>query len=104
MPSNREPNRSGFTMIELLVILAILAFLLGMLVPAVRQVRRAAARTQSSNNLKQLALAMHSINDTYNKLPPVVGSFPVKNEKAGTLFFHLLPFIEHQNIYQQAQG
>jgi prepilin-type N-terminal cleavage/methylation domain-containing protein len=101
---NRNSRRHGFTMIELLVILAILAFLLGMLVPAVQQVRRAASRTQSSNNLKQLALAMHSINDAYRKLPPVVGSFPVKNEKAGTLFFHILPFIEQANVYRQADG
>ena len=103
---NRKPNckRPGFTMIELLLILGILVFLLGFLVPAVQRVRSAASRTQSLNNLKQLALAMHSINDVYNKLPPVVGSFPVKNEKAGTLFFHLLPFIEQNNVYQQAKG
>jgi len=103
---NRKPNckRPGFTMIELLLILGVLLFLLGFLVPAVQRVRSAASRTQSLNNLKQLTLAVHSINDAYNKLPPVVGSFPVKNEKAGTLFFHLLPFIEQNNVYQQAKG
>jgi hypothetical protein len=97
-------SRPGFTMIELLVILGALVFLLGMLVPAIQQVRKAAARTQSFNNLKQMAIAMHSINDVYKKMPPVVGSFPQKDEKAGTLFFHILPYLEQQNIYQQAQG
>jgi type II secretory pathway pseudopilin PulG len=91
-------------MIELLVILAVLAFLVGLLVPAIQQVRRAAARTQSLNNLKQMGIAIHNINDVYGKLPPVVGSFPVKNDKAGTLFFHILPFIEQQNVFQQADG
>ena len=104
MKSKRAQNHSGFTMIELLVILGILLFLLGLLVPAVQQIRRAAARTQSINNLKQLAIGLHNINDAYQKLPPVVVSFPAKNEKAGTLFFHLLPFIEQANAYQQAGG
>jgi type II secretory pathway pseudopilin PulG len=104
MTTRSHPFRPGFTMIELLVILGILVFLLGLLIPAVRQVRRAAARTQSLNNLKQLALAMHSINDAYKKLPPIVGSYPGKDEKPGTLFFHLLPFIEQNNIYKEADG
>jgi type II secretory pathway pseudopilin PulG len=101
---NRKPSRPGLTMIELLVILGILLFLLGFLVPVVQRVRSSATRTQSFNNLKQLALAMHATNDAYGKLPPVVGSFPVQNEKAGTLFFHILPFIEQANIYKEADG
>jgi len=104
MKTKSHRVRFGFTMIELLVILGILAFLLGLLIPAVRQVRRAAARTQSSNNLKQMAIAMHSINDAYKKLPPIVGSFPGQDKKPGTLFFHLLPFIEQNNIYKEANG
>jgi hypothetical protein len=91
-------------MIELMVILGILLFLLGLLVPAVRQVRRAAERTQATNNLKQIVLGIHSIHDAYKKFPPVVGSFPHPDEKAGTLFFQILPFIEHQNVYKEADG
>jgi len=91
-------------MIELLLILAGLLFLLGFLVPVVQRVRSAASRTQSLNNLKQLALALHSTHDAYKKFPPVVGSFPVMNEKKGTLFFHILPFIEQDNVYRQADG
>ena len=104
MKTKSPQFRPAFTMIELLVILGILAFLLGMLVPAVQKVREAAARTQSLNNLKQLALALHSSQDVYKKMPPVVGSFPVMSEKKGTLFFHILPFIEEVNVYQEAEG
>src|ERR1700736_2293746 len=103
MKSRRGQNRPGFTMIELLVILGILVFLLGLLVPVVQRVRISAGRTQSVNHLKQLALAMHSINDVFQNLPPVVGSF-LKNDKPGPLFFHLLPYIEQDNIYKQAEG
>jgi len=104
MKSKQLQCRLAFTMIELLVILGMLVFVLGMLVPVIQQVQRAASRTQSINNLRQLALAMHNIHSVYNKMPPVVGSFPNKDQKAGTLFFHILPYIEQQNVYQKADG
>jgi prepilin-type N-terminal cleavage/methylation domain-containing protein len=81
----------GFTLVELLVILAIIAVLLGLLLPAVQQVREAAARTQCSNNLKQITLACHNLNDTFGF---VVSNPDTLNGRPGTIQDHLQPFME----------
>lgn len=99
------PARRGFTLFQLLLVLAILAILLGLLLPAVVKVREAAARAQGQNNLHQITLATQNCADTYQgKLPPIVGPFPIdaRNGGVGTLHFHLLPFIEQQNVYTRS--
>jgi type II secretory pathway pseudopilin PulG len=94
--------RAGFTPVQLIVVLAVLLILIALLLPAVQRVREAAARAQSTNNLKQLGLAIHNFAGTYNgRLPPGVGE---QNKVIGSLHFHILPFIEQQPLYQKAAG
>src|SRR5579859_589589 len=101
MSRRKSIVRSAFTLIELLVVIAIIAILIALLVPAVQKVREAAARTQFTNNIKQISLALHSFESDYKALPPLAnwasGRFP---GTYGTPHVFLLPYLEQGNLYK----
>lgn len=116
--SNR--NRSGFTLVELLVVIAVVGVLMALLLPAVHAVREAARRTACKNNLRQLGLGLHSYEAAFQRFPVgyafMTGSdFSAKTgyplapgaDDANHLGFswgtYLLPFLEEQNLYDQVQ-
>jgi prepilin-type N-terminal cleavage/methylation domain-containing protein len=83
--------RKGLTLIELLVVIAIIAILIALLIPAIQRVRDAAARTQSTNNLKQIDLATHNFAANYN------GMLPGSSGSMASVLGNILPYIEGQN-------
>jgi|SRR5581483_6842656 len=93
-------KRAGFTLIELLVVIAIIAILIALLVPAVQQVREAAARTQCTNNLKQMALAAHSYLSANGTFPPGAGPDPGGGVTSrASVQAIILPYLEQSNAY-----
>ncbi len=109
----RSLFRRGFTLVELLVVIAIIGILIALLLPAVQAAREAARRTQCTNKLKQLGLALHNYHDTYGSLPPGMagtsapGGWGVtdvppghNNRNLGPIPM-MLPFFEQGPLYDQ---
>jgi type II secretory pathway pseudopilin PulG len=87
-------TRRGFTLFQLLVVLALLLIVVALLLPAVSKARLAALRAQSVNNLKQMALAAHNYQATFNKLPPGLDA------NSFSTATYLLPYIEQDNVFK----
>lgn len=96
-------RRPGFTLVELLVVIAIIGVMVGLLLPAVQAAREAARRMQCANNLKQLGLAMHNYESSFNTLPPRKSGTdqgPIHNSGRLTgSFIGILPFIEEGPMF-----
>ena len=97
----RQPGftqtRSGFTLVELLVVITIIAILVALLLPAVQMAREAARSGECRNNMKQLALAVHSHVAIRGYYPPATS---VQSPKHNVINY-ILPYVEQGNVYNQ---
>ena len=107
---NLQFSNSGFTLVELLVVITIIGILIALLLPAVQAAREAARRMQCSNNLKQLGLAIHLYADRNGVFPPngadnwsqsaPYGPPPyLEDAYKGGYLIRVLPFIEQQSLF-----
>jgi prepilin-type N-terminal cleavage/methylation domain-containing protein len=99
-PHSRPAPRRGFTLVELLVVIAIIGVLVGLLLPAVQAAREAARRSQCTNNMRQLGIAIHTYHDAKKKLPSSVRPFASFTVRAGA-FALLLPYVDRRDLWDQ---
>lgn len=103
MPVLRPP-RQAYSLIELLVVLAIITLLMALLLPAIQKVRAAADSLRCRNNLRQIGIACHHYHNDYGTLPPggiewrPAGN-TTKRQLAWSAF--ILPYLEQDNLNRQ---
>ncbi len=90
----------GFTVIDLLVVVAIFGLAAGLLLPAIQQARGQDDQTKTMNNLKNCARAVELSHDQFRRFPPYYGPYGPKMT-AFSFHYHLLPFVDHIDVYGQ---
>lgn len=91
-------QRGAFTLVELMVIVAVIALLLGLLLPAVQSARDAARRTVCSNQLRQIGIAFNTFHTSNGQFP--AGSDVAPRDIGLSWRVHLLPFLDQTSIYE----
>ena len=99
------PRRRGFTLVELLVVVAIIALLVGLLFPAVQAARESARRTQCGNNLRQIGVGLLNHEQSIGTLPPSDAILLPANCQGGscrgtTIWLILMNYVELSPLYQ----
>jgi hypothetical protein len=111
MRLSRGRRPRGFSLFDLLIIIALIGLLLALLLPAIQKVRAAANRVTCQNNVRQIGIACHNCNDAFGTLPPYRAGpgaeLPAKSTFAkagnnGSVLFFLLPFLEQAALYNSA--
>src|SRR5437773_1603310 len=97
--------RRGLTLLETLIVIAIITILMAMAIPAIQRVRGAMDKVKCQSNLHQLGVALHHYHNDYKKFPPGV-TLPKKGEGYPRMTFltRILPYIEKDALYKQADA
>ncbi len=103
-------QRSGFTLIEILVVIAIIAILIALILPAVQKVREASSRTRRLNNLKQIGTALHNYEVDNGCFPPALDDSLGEVGVSPNYYYYwswmarIMPYCEEMNLYQEADA